>query len=304
MSTSSTSIDKDKQNIESDKDYKSIDPEQHLLPLTEEELFKLDALKNLKSSEDKVISRSPTPGQPQYDLYAVDGSLKSDLVSVTDSVEASLSNPDIQSENPTDTIMKEAVSDRPHVSPTSTRISISNTESGTLVSNSLQSSEGGGEMREVRKKSPSSLITSSLSVDTSSSEDCRAKRKQEQEEKAELCAPQKDLVSNLTLISSRIQKGEEQNSNDLDALPDKILANEIRENLEIEKPLKGVSSKVNATRLFHAGEKGGGDHSDVREEESLKHPTVEVTNNQTSEFIYRRLHANPTPGIKGQRVRF
>ncbi|XP_032427118.1 collagen alpha-1(XI) chain-like [Xiphophorus hellerii] len=344
MSISSTSGDGDKPDIERDKDYEGRNPEPHPVSLTEEELFKSDVENQGSrwSSEDKT--RSPTPGKRQYEFHAVDGSFTSDIVSVADSVEETLSSPDIQSENPTETIMTEAFSNRPHVAPTST--SVSTTESGPLVSSSLLSYKSGGEMKEVRKKSPSSLITLPLFAGTTSSpEDCRAKQEQEQKEKAEskdFSAPQKAPASNLTFITSRILKGEELNTTDFDAKLDNTSASERREKVKMGNHLEAVYPKVNATQLPQAGgnESADTDYGDEelkREEEDLKHPTMEATvfdnedvkshhqsssdlifnsgvksqtetpqqavqaANQASDIKYREVQAKPRPGIRGQR---
>ncbi|MEQ2274649.1 hypothetical protein XENORESO_004099 [Xenotaenia resolanae] len=282
LSTSSTSRDKDKPNIESDEDNERRVPEPHPQPVTEDQLFKSDILGNQRSpwsSEDGVMTRSPTPGKPQYDLHAVDGSFKSGLVSDADSVETTLSAPSIQFETPTETIIKEVFSKRPHVDPTSTHISVSTSKSGYLVSNSLPSSEGEGE-------APSSVITFPLFTGTTSSpEDFKAKQEQKHEEKAgseELCAPQKDPASNLTLITSRIRKGTELNCSDFDAESDNILASEMRKKFKLEKKLDTVSLKVQATLLPHAGKQGGPDtdHGEAdlkRKDGSLKFPEMEVT---------------------------
>ncbi|PWA20834.1 hypothetical protein CCH79_00007154, partial [Gambusia affinis] len=284
ISISSTSGDGDKPDSERDKDYEGRNPEPHPVSLTEEELFKPDVENpgSRWSSEDKT--RSPTPENPQYELHAVDGSFTSDIVSVVDSVEATLSSPNIQSENPTETIMTEAFSNRLHVAPFST--SVSTTESGPLVSCSLPSHKGGGEMKEVRKKSPSSVIASALFAGTTSSpEDCRAKQEQEQKEKAEsedLSAPQKDPASNMTFITTKVVKGEELNTTDFDTKLDNTSASETREKVKMGKHLEAVSPKANATQLPQAGgneseDTDYGDEELKMEEEHLKHPTMEAT---------------------------
>ncbi|XP_054899995.1 collagen alpha-1(XI) chain [Poeciliopsis prolifica] len=234
--------------------------------------------------------------------------------------------------------MTEAFSNRPHVA----------TESAPLVTSSLPSYKGGGEMKEVRTKSPSSVITPPLFAGTiSSPEVCRAKQEQEQKEKAEsedLSAPQKDPASNLTLITSRIVKGEELNTTDFDAKLDNTSAGEAREKVKMGEHLEVVSPKVNAIQLPQAGgneraETDYGDEELKREEEDLKHPTMEATvsdnedvkphhqsssdlifqfnsgvqsqtetpqqavqaANQASDIKYRQVQAKPRPGIRGQR---
>ncbi|XP_035997114.1 collagen alpha-1(I) chain isoform X5 [Fundulus heteroclitus] len=282
-STSSTSRDVDNPGVESDKDNESRAP----LLQTEEELFKSDVSEDLRSpwrSEAEVMTTSLTPGKPQCDLHAVGGSCKSNLESVA-AVETTLSSPDIQSANPTETIPKEAFSDRPHVATASTLVSVATSKSGPPVFMSLPSSEAGGEIREERKEAPSSVIAAPLFAGmTSSPEGCRAKQEQEEERRAEteeLSAPEKDPASNLTLI--RVTKGEETNTTGFDSQSGSILANQTKEKLKIEKKLEAVPLQIEATLLPYAIEKGtdtSTDHGGVdskSEEGSLMHPEMEVT---------------------------
>lgn len=334
---STMSREKDKPNIQSGRDNKSRDPVP--LPLTEEELFRSDLLDNLRTPEDELITTDVAQRKPQDGLHAGHGSFKSNLVSAADTIGTTLQSPEIQSKNPTETIMEEAFSYRPHVAPTSTLISVSTSRSGPLISNSLLSSEGGGE---VKKKAPSSVITSPLFKGmTSSPEDCRGKQEEGQEEKTEsdeFSTLQNQPDVNLTLI--RTLKGEELNTSDGEAKSDNICA---LGKVKMEKQLEAVSFDMKATLLPHATDT---DHADVdinNKEERLKHPDINITvfgngdiqlynqsssnlisqfnsegvtqsqaetpqhavhaANQASGFTYKRLQAKPRPGIRGPRVR-